>query len=72
MLIVLNFAVDKGFQVVVIGQRALVWNRAAGIDRAAGIAVRYTISSALLHLTFSLFRMSETSHKVSNVLGCIA
>jgi hypothetical protein len=45
MLIVINFARDEGFQLVVIGQRVLVSNTAAGTDGRAGIDVNYTISS---------------------------
>jgi phage-related protein len=37
MLIVINFVRDESFQLVVIGQRALMGNRDAGIDRRVGI-----------------------------------
>ena len=63
MLIVINFARDESFQLVVIGQKVLVSNTAAGTDGRAGIDVTYTISSTSRHLTFPLFKKPETSNK---------
>ena len=63
MLIVINCATDESFQLVVIGQRVLVSNIAAGTDGIAGIDVNYTISSTSRHITFPLFKTPESSDK---------
>jgi len=62
MLIVINFARDESFQLVVIGQRILVSNTAAGTDGRAGIDVNYIISSTSRHLIYPLFKTPETSN----------
>jgi hypothetical protein len=64
MLIVINFARDESFQLVVIGQRVLVSNIATGTDGRADIDVNYTISSTSCHLTFPLFKTPENSNKM--------
>jgi len=52
MLMVINCATDESFQLVVIGQRVLVSNTAAGTDGRAGIDMNYAISSTSRHITF--------------------
>jgi hypothetical protein len=63
MLMMINFARDESLQLVVIGQRVLVSNTAAGTDGRAGIAVNYTINSTSRHITFRHFKTPENSDK---------
>jgi hypothetical protein len=59
-MIAITFTRDKSFQLVVIGQRVLEGNIAAGIEGEAGIDVNSTTRRIFHRQTFSPFRMPGT------------